>query len=358
MRLTTYARFMIAFAGMVVTGIAQVQPPAPSAGQNPANPAPSNQAPPNPAAPIGQGGQRELPPDSIRPNYVLGSNDQIVVRVNPPGSADEINEKPFRIDADGNINLPLLGKIHASGMSVQELEADLVTRLREYIREPQVIIQVSQFHSAPVFFVGAFRAPGIYSLQGNRTLVEMLTQIGGTQPNASRQIKITRRAEYGPIPLPNAVEDPERKISTVEISYASLQQNVNPAEDIVLQPYDVISVERAEQIYVTGDVAKTGGVELGERESISIAQALAMSGGFGPDAVKDKVRILRPVLNTNRRYPIEVNVKAILEGKENDIPLLPNDIVFIPHSYAHLFWKTFSSLALPIIPYVIFILAQ
>ena len=357
MNLTKPMYCAIALSLGCFAALAQVQPPAPPSGQSSPNQSAPNQTPANPAAPIG-GAQRELPPDSIRPNYVLGSNDQILVRVDPPGSADEINDKPFRIDADGNVNLPLLGRLHASGMSVQELENDLVRRLREYIREPQVIINVTQFHSAPVFFQGMFRAPGIYSLQGNRTLMEMLTQIGGLQPNAARQITITRRAEYGPIPLPEAVEDPEKKISTVEVSIASLQQNVNPAEDIVLQPYDVIRVERAEQVYLTGDVGRTGGVELGERESISIVQALAMSGGFGPDALKDKVRILRPVLNTNRRAVIMVDVKKVFDGKENDVPLLPNDVVFIPHSYSHLFWKTFSQIVLPIIPYVIFLSAQ
>jgi polysaccharide export outer membrane protein len=357
MALTKFVCYVVALSAGAFAAWAQVQPLTPPTGQSSPNQAAPNQTPANPAAPIG-GGQRELPPDSIRPNYVLGSNDQILIRVDPPGSADEINDKPFRIDADGNVNLPLLGRLHASGMSVQELETDLVRRLREYIREPQVIINVTQFHSAPVFVVGAFRAPGIYPLQGTRTLTELLTQIGGTQPNASRQITITRRAEYGAIPLPEAVADPERKISTVEISLASLQQNVNPAEDIVLQPYDVIRVERAEQVYLTGDVVRTGGVELGERESISIVQALAMSGGFGPDAVKDKVRILRPIINTNRRAIILVDVKRVLDGKENDIPLLPNDVVYIPHSYSHLFWKTFSQVALPIIPYVIFLSAQ
>jgi polysaccharide export outer membrane protein len=131
---------------------------------------------------------------------------------------DEINEKPFRIDAEGNINLPLLGRVRADGVTVQELEADLVRRLREYVREPQVIITVVQFRSEPVFFVGAFKNPGIYPLQGRRTLVEMLTALGGLQPNASRHIKVTRGAEYGTIPLPSAIADPEKKISTVEIS--------------------------------------------------------------------------------------------------------------------------------------------
>ena len=80
---------------------------------------------------------RELPADSIRPNYVLGPNDQILVRA---PQAEEINERPFRIDAEGFINLPLVGRVRAGGLTVQELEAELVKRLREYIREPQVII--------------------------------------------------------------------------------------------------------------------------------------------------------------------------------------------------------------------------
>ena len=104
-------------------------------------------------------------------------------------------------------------------MSLQELEADIVKRLREYIREPQVFVTVVQFRSEPVFFVGLFVRPGIYTLQGNRTLLEMLTSVGGLQPNAERHVKITRHEEYGPIPLPDARVDPEKKVSTVEVNW-------------------------------------------------------------------------------------------------------------------------------------------
>ena len=297
----------------------------------------------------------QLPPETIRPNYVLGPNDQIMIR---EPDAEEINEKPFRIDADGNITLPLLGKVHAAGMTQQELEADLNRRLREYIRQPQAIVVVTQFRSEPVFFVGAFRSPGIYPLQGRRTLVEMLTAVGGLQPNASRHITVTRREEYGAIPLPNAVVDPARKVSTVEISMGSLRENVNPAEDIVLQPYDVISVGRAELVYISGEVGKTGGIELGERDSITILQALIQAGGVSRDAKKDKVRILRPVLGTNRRYEIDVDVERVFEGKDLDVPLLPNDVVYVPHSYSRQIMQTAGQIIFPIIPYVIFIAAQ
>jgi polysaccharide export outer membrane protein len=293
---------------------------------------------------------RELPPDSIRPNYVLGPNDQILIR---SAQAEEINEKPFRIDADGNLNLPLVGKVRAGGMSQQELEAELVRRLKEYIRDPQVIITVTQFRSEPVFFVGAFARPGIYPLQGKRTLVEMLVSIGGLQPNASRHIKVTRRAEYGVIPLPGAIEDPAKKISTVEISMGSLRENVNPAEDIILFPFDVISVERAEKIYLNGEIARTGSIELGERDSISLLQALTEAGGLTRDAKRAQVRVLRPIANTTRRAEIDIDVNDIYAGKANDFPLLPNDVLYVPRSYKRVVLTTVGQLILSNAPYII-----
>lgn len=104
-------------------------------------------------------------------------------------------EQPFRINPDGFLELPIVGRVKASGLTIRALEADLVTRLREYIREPQVYISLVQFRSEPVFFVGSFRSPGLYPLQGGRGLIEMMSTVGGLVPNASRRIRITRRAE-------------------------------------------------------------------------------------------------------------------------------------------------------------------
>jgi polysaccharide export outer membrane protein len=309
--------------------VAQQTPP----GQPPPTPGQANQNQP-PA---------ELPADSIRPNYVLGPNDQFLIRA--PG-VEEINDRPFRIDAEGFVNLPLIGRLRVGGLTQQQLEAELVKRLREYMVNPQVIVTMSQFRSEPVFFVGLFQRPGIYPLQGRRTLVEMLSSIGGLQANASRHIKITRRAEYGTIPLPNAVDDPEKKISWVEIGMGSLRENVNPAEDIVLQPFDVVSVERAELVYVNGEVGRVGGIELGERDSVSVAQAMTMAGGFTRDAKRGKVRILRPILNTDRRAAIDVDLNRVFEGKDNDVPVLPNDVLFVPRSYARTFVTVMGTVSL------------
>ncbi len=318
------------------------------------------QQPPEQQPPAGTGQNppagttKELPPDTVRANYVLGPNDQILIR---SPQVEEINEKPFRIDAEGYINLPLVGRVHAGGMSQQELEAELIRRLKEYIRDPQVIISITQFRSEPVFFVGAFAKPGIYGLQGKRTLVEMLVNVGGLQPNASRHIKLTRRAEYGPIPLPNAIEDPEKKISTVEISMGSLRENVNPAEDIILQPFDVISVERAELIYINGEVNRTGAIELQERDSISLLQAVTQAGGFTRDAKRGQVRVLRPIESTTRRAEIDIDVNDIYAGKANDFPLLPNDVMYVPRSYKRATLTTIGQLLLQNAPFIVVTLA-
>lgn len=266
---------------------------------------------------------------AVRPDYVLGPNDQILIRA---AGAPEINDRPFRINAEGQLDLPIIGKVQAAGQTIQNLENEIMKRLREFVREPQVYISLVQFRSEPVFFVGDFRNPGVYPLQGSRTLVEMLTAVGGILPSAGRRIRITRREEYGKIPLAQAIEDREKKLGYVDISLESLTRNVNPEEDIVLQPYDIISAEAAEKVYVMGEVARSASLELGQRQSISISQALTEAGGLTPFASIERVRVLRPMAGTNQRAEILIDVKEVLMGRRGDFPLLPNDVVYVPRS--------------------------
>jgi polysaccharide biosynthesis/export protein len=312
---------------------------APILAQNPPAQAPNGPAPQN-------ANQTQLP--SIRPNYVLGSNDQVLVRA---PQVEEINERPFRIDADGFVTLPLVGRVKASGLTVQALEADVTDKLRQFVREPQVLITVVQFHSEPVFVMGSFRTPGIYPLEG-RTLVEMLSSVGGTLPDASRRIKISRRSDYGPIPLPGATED-AKKNSSVEVSLAALSENVNPAEDLVLKPYDIVSVERAGRIYVTGEVNRPGAIELAARDSVSVTEALSEAGGFTASAIRGKARVLRPVAGTGRRAEIDVDLKRVFEGKDRDFPLLPNDALFVPRANLRNMLAPAGTAMLAGLPYII-----
>ena len=265
--------------------------------------------------------------DQLRPNYVLHPGDQIMIRA---AGIQDINDRPFLIDGDGFLDLPTLGRVKAGGMTVAQFEASLVKLARDYVLEPRVTVTVVQYSNEPIFIVGAFKAPGIYPLSGRRTLTEMMAAVGGLLPNASRRIKVTRRKEFGEIPLSSAVSAPDGSSSSVEINMARLRDNLNPAEDILLQPFDVISVERAELVYVTGEVGKVAALELQEKDSMSVIQALTQAGGLTPGANSKRAFILRPVLNTSRRTEIPLNLKRILSAEDRDVPLLPNDVLYVP----------------------------
>lgn len=299
--------------------------------------------------PAGQQGGVDL----LRPNYVLQPGDQIMIRA---FEMAEISERPYVIDDEGFVNLPLLGRVRAGGLSIEKFEASLVELLRQYVRQPQVVVTVTQYSSDPIFFVGAFNAPGIYPLTGKRTLTEMLASIGGLSPNASQRLRIQRRIEQGRIPLPTAEDTPDGKGSVVEISIQSLRQNINPAEDIVLQPFDVITVDRAEQIYMTGGVTRPGPIPLEERESITLLKAIGISGGPLPTAKVKEVRVLRPVIDSNRRAEIRFNLNQISEGRVNDFPLMPNDIVYVPVSKGITWqaWLSLSTVAISILTLLVY----
>lgn len=285
--------------------------------------APATAAPKSPTLPQGSALER------LRPNYVLQPGDQILVRA---FEMEEVSDRPYLIDGDGFITMPILGRVKAAGLSVEKFEATLVEMLRQYVRQPQVTVTVTQFSSEPVFFIGAFNQPGIYPLSGKRTLVEMMAVVGGLAPTASRRLKVTRRIEQGRIPLPSAQETPDGKGTFVDIDIKVLRENVNPAEDLVLQPFDVISAERAEVIYMTGGVGRQGPLVLEERESITLMKAIAMSGGTLPSSKLKEVRVLRPVMDTNRRAEIRINLKDVGQGRVTDFPLMPDDIVYVPVS--------------------------
>jgi protein involved in polysaccharide export with SLBB domain len=65
------------------------------------------------------------------PAYVLGVGDVITIRAL---DADEISDKPIRLGANGFITLPLVGRVRASGLTSEQLEAALSMRLKPLIR--------------------------------------------------------------------------------------------------------------------------------------------------------------------------------------------------------------------------------
>src|ERR1035441_3492035 len=189
--------------------------------------------------------------------YVLGPDDQIVIHaIDSP----EISDKPFLVGMNGNTTLPLVGRVQAGGLTVEQLETELNTGLKEYMNDPQVSVTVAEFRSQPVSVFGAVAKPGVIQLRGRKTLYEVLSMAGGPNETAGSSLTVTRRRENGEIPLPGARIDPTGRFSTAELNVQEILEGKNPAANIEIKPHDTISVSEANSnmIYVVGDVEHGG----------------------------------------------------------------------------------------------------
>src|SRR5919201_6222001 len=113
---------------------------------------------------------------AVRTTYRLGPDDQIMIQVS---DVPDINGKPQRLDPNGDLKLPMIGRVRASGMTLEQLEAELTNRLKVYIHEPDVAVSVTEFHSQPVSVIGAVNTAGVRQLEGRKTLIEVLSLSGG-----------------------------------------------------------------------------------------------------------------------------------------------------------------------------------
>jgi polysaccharide export outer membrane protein len=270
--------------------------------------------------------------EASQPGYVIGAGDQIRVQVL---DLEEINDRagrPIPVDMRGNITLPYVGRLHVAGLTTDRVEAEIRERLKGVLKEPEVTVMVVEFASKPVSVLGAVKNPGVHQISGQKTLTEILSLAGGMAADAGNSIKITRRKESGPLPLQGAAEDPTGRFFVGAVNLRSLMEARSPEDNILIQPNDVISVPKADLVYVIGAVKRSGGFVLNEKENITVLQALSLAEGLDRFAAKNKAKILRPVAGTQDRTEIPMDLKPLLAGKSKDVPLQANDVLFIPIS--------------------------
>lgn len=264
--------------------------------------------------------------------YVLGGGDQVVLHV---ADVDEVSDKPLHIDPDGSIDLPLIGHVRAAGLTLAQLRAELTQRFSKYVTNPQVAVNLVDNQSQTVSVLGEVNAPGVRQLPGPRNLVEVISLAGGIKADAGSTVIVTRQTQRGPLPLPNARQDVSGRYVTASVSLDDLVAGKIPADNILIQPSDVVSIPKGEIVYVVGNVRRAGGFPLTSHASMSLLQAISLAEGLAPDAAANRARILRPTPGSDGKpKEISVDVKQIFAGKAPDVPLYANDILFIPNSAA------------------------
>ena len=239
----------------------------------------------------------------------------------------------YRVDPQGNFDMPVVGSLHAAGQSLTEVRTAIAEALKQYVYHPDVSLGVSQFRSQPVSIIGAVNESGVHQLEGKKTLLEVIAMAKGLRSDAGDSLHITRELSRGSIPLANSRLDAAGRFYTADVNLAALIDGKSPENNIPVESDDVVSIPPADLVYVIGAVTRPGGFVLSQRKNMSVLQALSLAGGLSKNASAKNARILRP---TGQIKPVEIllNVNSILRGKSEDLKLNASDILFIPDSAA------------------------
>ena len=120
---------------------------------------------------------------------LIGPGDEVSIRVM---GQPELSG-PYRVSPDGNIYLPLISSLQATGETPNNLKAMLTRSLSQFIKNPVVSASVSQFMSQKVYFVGEWNKPGPQAFDAPVTLLEAISSAGNLSKFASGRIVIIRK---------------------------------------------------------------------------------------------------------------------------------------------------------------------
>jgi polysaccharide export outer membrane protein len=132
-------------------------------------------------------------PDPAKPPeefYVIGAGDVLNINVwKEPSLTGTVKVRP-----DGFITLPLVNEIQVVGMTTTQLRKVLEDKYKEFTVDPFVTVRLEAIASSEVFLVGQVNRAGAFPLNGNETLLQILTRAGGLSVFADRSnIRVVRR---------------------------------------------------------------------------------------------------------------------------------------------------------------------
>lgn len=268
--------------------------------------------------------------------YKLGPGDIIDVRV--------FGEPQFNgqveVDEDGNIEIPFVEKpINVKCRTRNEVRKAIAQELSRYLRDPQVSVRVIERRSkSPAIVYGAVRAPQRVQMLRRVRLLEVLASAGGVTEQAGGTIQIFHTE---PLTCPETEE--ERMIAEHEQKQTRTDDifrvpfDVYSIEDLklgkqeanpIIRPGDIVIVQEAAPVYITGAVVAPQGIYL--RGNTSLMTAIAMVGGLRKDAKPGEIKIYRRKLGSLEPEIIKVDFNDIRKQKSPDMALQPYDIIEVP----------------------------
>jgi polysaccharide export outer membrane protein len=267
----------------------------------------------SPEAASGLSGPESYSRQMGAPAIFIGPGDMLSINV---FETPELTAS-LRVSQTGEINLPVLGKVHVAGLTAQEAAIQIQDELKDrgLMLDPHVTVSTTEFASQGASILGEVRSPGVYPTLGSRRLLDMIALAGGVSNTAGRLATIIHR------------DDPSHPVHiALQPTPAAMREQKNP----VILPGDTIDVAKAGVIYVLGDVLRPGGILVDNNERLSVIEALSLAGGIDKTAAMSKTKLIRRL--PNGREEVDLDLKRMLYGKQADVLVSDGDILYVPTS--------------------------
>ncbi len=224
--------------------------------------------------------------------YVIGPEDVIEVSV--------LGQPEFRtqarVETDGSIALPFLGKQQVNGQTPLSLAAAVSSRLKAggYYTNPVATVTVVSFASRYVIVLGEVAQPGLQPVNRSYRVSEIIARAGGLKPSGAPHVILRR------------VNGQELKLDFKKLAVGS------ESDDPVVYPGDKLFVPEAETFFIYGQVNAPGTFVM--QEQMTIRKALARAGGLTPLGSDKRVQVYR------NGQPAKVSLES---------PVGPGDVIVV-----------------------------
>jgi polysaccharide export outer membrane protein len=272
--------------------------------------------------------QRNIPATDEHIGYLVGPGDVITGKVLGESQFDFV----ATIDEDGKFQVPFFDKsIYAKCRTEKELRTDVTQLISKYLKSPQISVSVTERKSRPPATIyGEVRTPQQVDLRRNPTLVELLAFAGGVTEDAGGMIQVFRTqkpmcAETNEESNWVAKADNSTDVPSRMYSLSNVKQGREESNPIIF-PGDVIVVQKASPVYITGEVNAPQGIYLKEG-GLSLTEALAMVRGVNREAKTKDIKVYRLKANSKDREELSVNLDLIKKKEQSEFMLEPYDIV-------------------------------
>jgi polysaccharide export outer membrane protein len=136
------------------------------------------------------------------------------------------------VGPDGEIYLPLIGRVAVIGRTVDDITEELDTRYGDEMVNPQITVSVSQYSGLKVYVGGEVNFPGLRDYRGGLTLVQAVMDAGGFKTTGrQKEVVLIRKA-------------PDNSPVGTNVNCKDILRKYSVDKDVELAPSDIIYVPR------------------------------------------------------------------------------------------------------------------